>query len=99
MSGGTEADFDFVLNQYKTAPPSQEKIQLTSEFADYLGKIKDAGKVRKGVDEMMKFRNLIPEQYRNFTDPAFKSSFDKLSKAQQQWGNKEVADYISGLIK
>ncbi|HEV8079528.1 MAG TPA: M1 family metallopeptidase [Chitinophagaceae bacterium] len=99
MSGGTEADFDFVLNQYKTAPPSQEKIQLTSEFADYLTKIKDGSKVRKGVDEMMKFRNLIPEQFRNFTDPSFKSSFDKLSKAQRDAGNKEVADYVSGLIK
>jgi hypothetical protein len=47
----------------------------------------------------MKFRNLIPEQFRNFTDPTFKTGFDKISKAQQQAGNKESADYISGLIK
>ena len=99
MANGTEADFDFVLAQYKDAPPSQEKLQLTTEFGDYLAKVKDAAKVRRGVDEIMKFRNIIPDQFRSLTDPAFKQSFDKISKAQRQAGNKDVADYIGGLMK
>ncbi len=97
MKNGTEADYDFVFTQYKNAPPSQEKLQLSSDFADYLTKIKDAGSVRRGVDEIFKFRNMIPEQYRNFTDPAFKAAFSKISKAQA--GNKELVDYIGGLMK
>lgn len=99
MRSGTEADFDILLNQYKIYPPSQEKLQASIDFADFLSNVKDAAKVRMGADEILKFRNLIPEQYRQFTDPAFKNAFAKLSKAQFQAGNKEVAEYIGGLMK
>jgi len=99
ISNGTEADFDLILSQYKNAPPSQEKIQSSNSFAEYLSKVKDATKVRSGVDEIMKLRNFIPEQYRSFTDPGFKEAFDKISKAQRNAGNKELAEYISGLMK
>jgi hypothetical protein len=51
------------------------------------------------VDEIMKFRNQIPEQYRGFIDPGFKQGFDKISAAQQANGNTELADYINGLLK
>ena len=47
----------------------------------------------------MKFRNLIPAQYRGFIDPAFKHSFSDISAAQQAGGNKEMANYIDGLLK
>src|ERR1035437_9243287 len=99
ISNGTEDDFDAVANFYKDAPPSQEKLQLSNEFADYLIKVKNADKVKKGVNLIMKFRNLIPEQFKNFTDPVFKSAFNKLSKAKRDEGNKELADYIGGLMK
>ena len=99
MNNGTETDFNFVFEQYKNAPPSQEKLQLSVDFANYLTKVKDETRVRKGVDEMMKFRNQIPEQYRGFTDPAFKQGFSKISKAKRDEGIKELADYINGLIK
>ncbi len=97
MNSGTEADFDLILTQYKNAPPNEEKLILSGDFANYLSKTKDVVKVRKGVDEIMKFRNLIPEQFRNFVDPTFKTGFDKISKAQQDAGNKEVANYVNSL--
>ena len=43
----------------------------------------------------MMFRNQIPEEYRNFTDPSFKAAFDKLSKAK----GTEITDYISSVFK
>ena len=97
MKNGTEADFDFVYNQYKDAPPNQEKLQLTNDFADYLTKVKDVSNVRKGTDEIFKFRNSIPEQYKKFTDPAFKAAFSKITKSHN--ANKELVDYINGLMK
>ncbi len=99
MSGGREEDFNSVFNQYKKAPPSEEKIKLSNEFATFLIKVKDAGKVRSGVDEIMKFRNLIPEQYRQFVDPGFKEGFSKISRAKKEEGNSELAEYINGLLK
>ena len=97
MKNGTDADYDFVYNQYKNTPPTQEKLQLTDDFADYLNKVKDASNVRKAADEIFKFRNSIPEQYRKFTDPAFKAAFNKITKSHS--ANKELADYINGFMK
>lgn len=99
LANATEDDFDFLLKQYKESPPSQEKIQTTISFGDFLSKVKNPVKVRTGVDEIFAFRNLIPAQFRNFTDPAFKQTFDKLSKSANGNGNKQLADYIDSLLK
>ncbi|MEJ7672413.1 MAG: hypothetical protein WKF59_06825 [Chitinophagaceae bacterium] len=49
-------------------------------------------KLERGVDEIMKFRNLIPEQYRNFVDPGFKEVFlIKSARHNRQAGNTEVS--------
>jgi aminopeptidase N len=96
---GTEADFDYLLNHFSNEPFSEEKIKGAYIFARYLVTVKNADHLRKGVDEIMKFRNQIPEQYRGFIDPAFKQVFTKISSAQQQSGNTELANYINGLLK
>ena len=90
ITNGTEANFDFIADRYNEAPPNQDKLEMTTAFFDYLLKVNDAAKVRKGIDYIIKFRGFIPEQYKSMTDPAFKSGFDKLSKAKPG----EVAEYI-----
>ncbi len=92
---GTEADFDFLLKMYADAPPSQEKLTSTSEFGNYLQKVNDVEKLKRGIDEMIRFRNFIPETYRNFTDPVFKTVFEKLSKSKGQ----DISDYILKVFK
>ncbi|HEY5462140.1 MAG TPA: M1 family metallopeptidase [Hanamia sp.] len=92
-------DYDFLLDHFKNEPLSEEKITGAFTFAKYLVNIKDTEKVKKGVDEIMKFRNQIPEQYRGFIDPGFKQAFSKISAAQQANGNTDAANYIDGLLK
>jgi aminopeptidase N len=99
IKNGSEDDFSFILNHFKNESLSDTKIKDAFTFEKYMIQIKDAEKVRKGVDEIMKFRNQIPEQYRGFIDPGFKQGFDKISAAQQANGNTELADYINGLLK
>ena len=95
INNGTESDFDLIAKNYLETPPSQEKIASTTEFAGYLEKLNDITKIKKGIDGIMIFRNQIPEQYRNFTDPAFKASFDKLSKVK----GTEITEYINSVFK
>ncbi|MEO6837630.1 MAG: M1 family metallopeptidase [Ginsengibacter sp.] len=95
----TEEDFTFLLNHFKNEPLSEEKIKGALTFEKYLISVKNSANVRKGVDEIMKFRNQIPEQYRGFIDPGFKQGFDKISAAQQANGNTELANYVNGLLK
>ena len=95
ITSGTEADFDFIAANYDKAPPSFDKIRLTGQFAAYLAKLNDISKIKAGIDHIIRFRNLIPEAYRAQTDPGFKSSLGKISKAK----GKEIEDYISSVFK
>ncbi len=95
IANGTEADFEFIAERYNAAPPSQDKLEMTGAFADYLLLVNDVAKVKKGIDHIIKFRGFIPEQFKSFTDPAFKAGLDKLSKAKPG----VVADYIKQVFK
>lgn len=97
-TNGTEADFDMLLDMYKKLSPSQEKVMATMKFAGFLLKIKDGEKVKNGVNAIMDFRNMIPEQYRSFVDPGFKKMFNSIADAQAKEGHAEVADYLRNLI-
>ncbi len=90
IENGTEADFDFIANQYNEAPPGQEKIAMTDAFCDYLAKLNDVTKIKKGIDYIIKFRGYIPEQFKSYTDPAFKAGLNKISRAKPG----EAAEYI-----
>ncbi len=87
---GSEEDFEFVLKAYRDAPPSQGKFNTSDNFATYLSKLNDLNKVKRGIDEILSFRNMIPEQYRSYVDNSFKKSFEKISKAKGQ----EIEDYV-----
>ena len=99
MQNATEGDFDFLLNHFKNEPFTETKIQSAMMFAGYLSRVKDAAQVKKGVDEIMKLRNQIPQQYHQYIDPAFKQAFSRISAAQKVNGNNEAAGYIEGLLK
>lgn len=92
---GTEADFDFIADRFAKMPLSEEKLGATAAFAGYLEKVKSIANVKKGIDQIIKFRNLIPEQYRGFTDPMIVGGLNKLGKAK----GKEIEDYIANRLK
>ena len=95
ITKGNETDFDFITNLYEETPPNQEKVMLTEGYINYLLKINEATKIKKGIDAVMKFRNMIPEQYRSFIDQNFKKNFEKLSKVK----GSEVENYIKQAFK
>jgi len=96
---GSEDDFNFLLTQFKNEPFSENKIKSAFTFARYLLKIKNTDNIRKGVDEIMKVRNQVPDQYKEFIDPGFKQAFNMMSNVQMTNGNSELANYIKGLLK
>ncbi|MGN6296197.1 MAG: M1 family aminopeptidase [Ginsengibacter sp.] len=96
---GAEEDFKFLLNYYSNQPASQDKIMSSVAFGNYLASLKNADDVRKGVDEIIKFRNQIPAQYHSYIDPTFKNAFSKISQRQRGNGNADLAAYIEGLLK
>ncbi len=95
MSEGTEADFDLVADRYNKMPLSQEKVAGSATFATYLEKVQNIANVKKGIDMIVAFRNLVPEQFRGFVDPTIKGGLSKLGKAK----GKEIEDYIAEKMK
>lgn len=95
---GEEKDFDLLTGIFTNQPLSDSKIIAAMKYGGYLGKLKDAAKVKTGVDEMMKIRNAIPENYRQYIDPSFKQAFINIATQQIKSGNVEVADYVRKLI-
>jgi len=95
----SENDFNFLLDHFKNEPLSEDKIKSAIAFAQYLLKVKNTENVKKGVDEIMKLRNQIPEQYRGYIDPVFKQLFSKISDAKKAEGNTDLSNYIDGLLK
>jgi aminopeptidase N len=95
MENGTEADFDFIARRFDDAILGQSKFEILDPFSTYLSKLKNLSSVKKGVDMILKFRNAIPENYRNFTDPVFKQMLDKVAKAK----GKEIEDYVGEKMK
>ncbi len=95
VKNGTEADFDFISKMYKNSPLSQEKVALTTKYGDYLSKLTDISKMKKGIDNMIDFRTSIPGQFKEMVAPMFKAAFDKMIKAK----GPEIESYIKSVFK
>jgi aminopeptidase N len=95
MLHGTEEDFDFVLKQYEETPPGQGKFEATAAFCQYLATLTDPAKIKRGVDAIVTFKNMIPETYRTFTDQIIKNALEKVAAAK----GGEVKTYIENEVK
>ena len=96
---GDESSFDFVSEEFEKTPMSDGKFQQLQSFVTLLGKIKDNTKVKKGVNQIVTFRESIPGAYRSQTDP-FINQFllQGLATKKEAAGLKEQADYIKSQI-
>ncbi|HAK11191.1 MAG TPA: hypothetical protein DCO78_03745, partial [Chitinophagaceae bacterium] len=72
----------------------QEKFQQTASFAQFLGKVNDAAKFKKGVDLIVGFKESIPESFRAQTNAYFNNILNGLINAKKAAGANDLADYI-----
>lgn len=96
---GDESAFDFVTGKFDEMPLSQAKFSAINPLVEFLSKITDLSKFKKGVDMIVKFRDEIPQGARAQTDPfingvALKGLADKKDAA----GAKEMADYVKSKL-
>ncbi len=86
-------DFGFILKAYLDLPPGQAKFDITPKFCDFLLKVSDMDSFKKGVDDVVTFRNDIPE-----ADDMARSILVKylkdLGSNKKTAGQQAMADYI-----
>jgi aminopeptidase N len=90
ISEGTEADADFIIKRYDNMQLGQSKVDATVPFASYLQSIKNTSDIQKGIVAILKLKESVPAQYRQYTDPPINQSLDKLGAAK----GKEIIDFI-----
>jgi aminopeptidase N len=62
---GKEEDFDVIYGHFKNLPFGQQKLEALQPFAQYLAKVNSTDNFKKGVDEIVKFREGIPAAYKD----------------------------------
>ncbi|MFN5135827.1 MAG: M1 family peptidase, partial [Chitinophagaceae bacterium] len=106
IKSGDESSFDEIIASYGKMGLTQAKFNLTSSLANFLGVIKNTDKVKRGADEIVKFRNSIPEQFgvTPVIDNMLKMIIGKKEAAKKEPGAdvnalQEQIDYLKSLLK
>ncbi len=68
-STGSEETFDIALEKFEKMGLSEAKFGLCTPLAEMAGKINNTAKVKKAVDLIVAFRESVPKNYREQTDP------------------------------
>lgn len=106
-STGDEEMAEEIIGSFIELPISQQKFEALNSLAAYLAALKNVKKVKAAVDEIIKFREAIPEQFRNQTDGYINGLIlqglvtKKEEALKTDAGNtalKELIDYIKAKI-
>lgn len=107
VKSGDENLADKIIGDFAKMPMSQDKFQTLNTLSIYLTAIKNPEKVKRGIDEIVKFKDGVPVNYRSQTDPSIngmvlKGILNKKNKeAKENAGNdslKELVDYIKSKL-
>ncbi|RXK57386.1 M1 family peptidase [Lacibacter luteus] len=105
IKSGDESSFDEIIESYSKMGVTQAKFNLTSSLANFIGIIKNTEKVKRGVDEIVQFRNAIPEQFgvTPVIDNFLKTVIGKKETAKKSGEDvtalQEQIDYIKSKLK
>ncbi|MFN8211023.1 MAG: M1 family metallopeptidase [Bacteroidales bacterium] len=95
----SEDDFDKLADKFVSLPFGGNKFNILQPFANYLKKVKDDTKFRKGIDYIADFRDSIPEQYMDQIRPYLNGMIlNSIAAAKDAAGMKDQADYVKSKI-
>jgi len=105
-ASGDESLEEEIIGGFNKLPVSQAKFNALGTLGVYLGALKNTEKVKAAVDEIVKFREAIPQQFRKQTDPYVNETLQNIATKKEEAlktdaGNtalKELVDYIKSKI-
>jgi aminopeptidase N len=104
-SGDENLEKEFI-DRFVKMPVSQAKFELLGPLSIYLGAYKNVDKVKTTVDDIVKFRDAIPQQFRSNTDPYINEKLGEIAGKKEEAlkadpGNtalKDLVDYIKSKV-
>ena len=95
IKSGDESSADMILSSFEKMPLSQAKFNMLQSIGDFLGKTKNMDIVKRGIDEIVAFRDKVPEAFKGQTDPFINGILLKgLATKKKEAGLQDQADYI-----
>ncbi|MDP4264696.1 MAG: M1 family metallopeptidase [Bacteroidota bacterium] len=99
IESGDESSADLILNRFEKMGLSQAKFNLLQSIGEFLGKTSNMDIVKRGIDDIVAFRDAIPEAFKGQTDPFINGVLLKgLVTKKTQAGLKDQADYIKSKL-
>ncbi|MDO6429665.1 M1 family aminopeptidase [Flavitalea sp. BT771] len=99
IKSGDESSFDGISDNFEKMPVNQEKFMFIAPYSDLISKVKNTTQVKRGVDLIVKFREAIPQAYRNQTDGFINNALSGIAAKKAAAGLQEQADYIKSKIQ
>jgi aminopeptidase N len=88
-----------VLQSFEDMRLSQEKFETVMSMKEFLKKLKDPVLFKRGIDDIWKLVQDIPEQFRGQLEPVARGWLTEIQTAKTESGEKELAEYVENKLK
>jgi len=99
IKSGDESSFDLISDNFEKMPVNQEKFMFIRPYSELISKVKSTTQVKRGVDLIVKFREAIPQAYRNQTDGFINNALSGIAAKKTAAGLQEQADYVKSKVQ
>jgi aminopeptidase N len=83
-ASGDESLEEEIVGGFDKLPVSQQKFNMLGTLGIYLGALKNTDKVKAAVDKIVEFRDAIPQQFRNQTDPYINETLQSIANKKEE---------------
>src|SRR5436190_420423 len=95
IEAGDESSAEMILKNFEAMPLSQNKFTFLQSMGDFLGKTKNTDMFKRGIDDIVTFRDAIPEALKGQTDPYINGVLLKgLAAKKKEAGLTEQSEYV-----
>ncbi len=98
---GDESMAEELIGGFEKMPMSEGKFNALNSLNEYLGALKDIDLVKRGIDAIVKFRDEVPENFKNQTNPYINGIIlkgiltKKVKEAKDNANNTALQDLVN----
>jgi aminopeptidase N len=95
IASGDESTAESILKNFEAMPVSEAKFEMLQQIGEFLAKTNNWEIFKRGIDDIVTFRDAIPEAFKGQTDPFINGMLLKgLATKKKQEGKTEQSNYV-----
>ena len=96
---GDESSANVILKNFEDMPLGQAKFEALLPMIDFLTKVQSPDIFKRGVNDILKFEDEIPESFKGQVAPFVNNLLQNLQRAKEAKDQKDQAEYIESKLK